>query len=112
MAGSASPEAAPYLFEVLRGSVARLLGLIELDVAEVVNESLVKVTQRSLEERPLAGPLLHDGHVQAENRGPLVGVIVHALFDQRVQLHQLLLSLDVAHRQVLPKQFPAFISPV
>ena len=90
-----------YMMHIFGDIGAHLLELIEFQVAELVNDCVVQITEGPLEERPLAGPLLDDGHVQPQDRGSLVAVVAHALLDERVDFDQLFLRLDVADGQVL-----------
>jgi hypothetical protein len=89
------------MMHIFGNIAAHLLELIEFQVAELVNDCVVQITEGPLEERPLAGPLLDDGHVQPQDRGPLVTVVAHAFLDERVDFDQLFLRLDVADGQVL-----------
>ena len=91
------------MMNIIGHGVTRLLELIELEVAEFVDDGVVQISEGPLEERPLAGPLLYDGHVQPQHRRPLVAVVAHAFLDERVDLDQLLLGLDVTDSQVLKK---------
>ncbi len=64
-----------------------------------------QISKCPLKERPLAGALLDDGHVQPEDGGTLVAVVGHALLHEGVDLDELLLRLDVTNRQVLKWKF-------